>query len=259
MSSARSSARRSSPRWLCSPSQLRSVHSTISTAAADWRLDAQAGAGCSFRTRVIAEIGLAVAVVVLSANLTVASPPGPTRAIDLAPAVTADSSPTALALLVDRPGPNGFVARLAAPVAAGSIAELLLRRIDVDEGASRIRLTPEGDQGRQFAAGGALLAPDSQWDGTLVVTDAAGSELVRERFRFSFDATGLISGRRLPDIDPLILVALALVAAAVIGLTFGLAGGRLPRTNAAASRGALVVGGVVGGLLGLGMLIVGPH
>jgi hypothetical protein len=70
---------------------------------------------------------------------------------------------------------------------------------------------------------------------------------------------GISEGRKLPPLDPVLIVGVLLVCLGLAGLAFGLAGGKLPRAAAGASRYAMIGGGAVGGLLGLVILSGGPR
>ena len=63
------------------------------------------------------------------------------------------------------------------------------------------------------------------------------------------------AGRQAPPIDPGVLLALLLIAAGIVGAVYALAGGRLPRTEAGASRIALIAGGITGSLVGTLILV----
>ena len=227
-----------------------------------------------FRARIIVEAGLALGVVMLTANLTSGSPSAESDAIPISPAVS--SAPTgasreAFAIEPGRPGPNRYIVQLDPPPATGSTVVLVLQRLDQDLGTADVSLRPAtgtaraadgtgaAGPGALYIADGGQLAPDSDWDAAVVVSTAAGTEVARQRFTFSLDLDGISQGRDLPPIDPALAVAILLIGMAVIGGAFGVAGGRLPRTDAAASRAALLAGSAISGVLGLAILSGGPR
>lgn len=227
------------------------------------------------RRRVIAEAALAGLVVLLAANLTSGSAPAGARAIEITPTIAGgDAAGARLAVQPGRPGPNRAIAELDSPQAV--TAELILRRLDADTGSTRIALHPETASGQhgahapgapdaaadvvvasRFLADGVALPADSRWDATVVLTDAAGTELSRQRFRFSLGDRGIVDGAASPIIDPLWLVPVGLLGLGLLGLSYWLGGGTLPRTEPGASRVALIAGGTTSVALGLVMLVAG--
>ena len=220
-----------------------------------------------FRTRIFLEAGFAVAVVGLAANVTSGSPSAEGRPIEISQAVST-ATPGAVNLQFGvqpgRPGPNRYLARLDAPPPAGATVELDLQRLDQSIGESRIPLRPDpvstfGPPGTVFLADGGQLGDGTRWDASIVVSDATGAEIGRRRFTFGVGPDGIVEGRALPPVDPVLVVGIALLGLGIAGLAFGLAGGRLPRATPFASRLAMVSGGTIGGLLGLAILSGGPR
>lgn len=220
-----------------------------------------------FVQRVSAEAVLGVAIVVATALLASGSPPAGIRPVELAPAAaTAAASSGGVASDVAglgvqpaRPGPNRFTARLDDEPPPGARAELRLQRLDVDEGTTVLELVRAEGTDAVYGTAGGDLPRDSRWDATVVVHDANGLELGRSRFAFALDATAVSEGRLLPPIDPALAVAIALIALGVLALSYALAGGRLPRTDAAASRVSMLAGGAAAMVVGTIMTFGGPR
>jgi hypothetical protein len=219
-----------------------------------------------FRTRIFLEAGFAVAVVGLAANLTSGSPTAEGRPIEISQAVSSGapgSLDAALGVQPGRPGPNRYLVRLSAAPAPGSTVELELQRLDQDLGQARLPLRPLtstfGPTGQVFVADGGQISDDSRWDATVIVSAADGTELARRRFAFGLEGGEIAQGRALPPLDPALFAGIALVGLGVAAVAFGLAGGRLPRAAAGASRLAMVGGGAIGGIVGAVILSGGPR
>jgi copper transport protein len=215
--------------------------------------------------RLAVEAALAFAVIVATANLTSGSPPGEGQPLAIAPAVTSATStvPAALALQPAAPGPNQAWVGFPDSPPSGSKVSLVLQRLDADQGTSTIGLaaTPAvtGAPGpATYTASGLLLSPDSRWDATVVVRDAAGHESGRQRFTFAFDSTALSAGRQTSPLDPGLIVGILLLTAAVVGLGFWIGGGRPPLVEPRLGRQVLAVGSALGGVLGV-LVLVGPR
>jgi putative copper export protein len=212
--------------------------------------------------RVLLELGLAVGVVVVTANLTSGSPSWENRPIAIAPAAsTGAQAAIDFAVQPGRPGPNRFIAAAGGkPTPPGTTVTLLLQRLDSGSAPARIALRPTTDPsaGIVYAADGGLLVAGGSWDATVSVTDDAGTEVGRRRFTFSVDAGGVSAGRALPPIDPALAVGLLLAVGGLFGLAFGSAGGSIPRTPAAWSRRVLVTGSGVGTAIGAIIIAGGP-
>ena len=213
------------------------------------------------RRRLGAEALLAIAVVVATANLASGSPPGSSRPVAIAPAASAvqATETIALALQPGRPGPNRYEVAIVPAPAEGAQVELQLDRLDQATGSGRVTLRAAGttDGAGRFVSNAGALPAESTWDASVIVRDASGAEVSRQRFSFGLDATGVASGRAAPAIDPGLLVALALVALGVLGLAYLVGGGHLPRVEPAASRVALAVGSPVAAVLGVVLLVGG--
>ena len=102
----------------------------------------------------------------------------------------------------------------------------------------------------EWSADAVVLPPDSQWDTSVRIVSATGTELSRQRFAFTMDAEGIADGALQPLITPAIGVAVVLLIGGALGLGLGLGGMALPRCEPLASRVALVGGGVAAVLLG---------
>jgi methionine-rich copper-binding protein CopC/putative copper export protein len=229
--------------------------------------------------RVLGEAAIAALVVVATANLTAGSPPAEGRPVAIAPAAgTVLGGPVRLALTPGAPGVNAVSVDLTDAPPEDATVELVLQRLDQAIGTTRLPLiavdefgnpvaghgehgghggTGEGGPARHIA-NGAQLPDGSRWDASVVVTGADGTELARRRFTFAMGPDGVAEGRELPPLDPVLALAALLLGAGVLALAFRLGGGRLPLTNEAASRVALVGGAVVSLLLGLALLVAGP-
>jgi len=211
-----------------------------------------------FHGRVRVEATLGLLIVGLSAVLVSGSPPGTNAPIWIDPAAsTARSVAGALALEPGLPGPNRLLVQLETAVPDGGGVEVRLVRLDGSAGPSTIHLRPSQGE-RDFVADGVVLAPDSRWDAALVVRDAASTEVGRARFVWTLGAAGISEGRSTPIVDPALLAALLLLAAATFGIAFTVAGGRLPLVHPTVGRQTLIAGGTVGAALGLVLLLGGP-
>ena len=111
----------------------------------------------------------------------------------------------------------------------------------------------------EWTADAVVLPADSQWDTSVRIVSATGTELSRQRFAFSMDDDRIANGALEPLITPAIGVAVLLLVGGALGLGLGLGGMALPRCEPIASRVALVGGGVsavvLGALIGGGQLL----
>jgi len=214
--------------------------------------------------RLLLELCLGVAVVVIAANLTSGSPSGTDRPVAISPAgaAAAASGQPSFAIQPGRPGPNRYVVILPAAPDAGSIVSLDLARVDGRAGSSTLVLAadPADATGRTQVANLGGVPADSSWQATVLVTDPAGTQVTKAAFDFAFDSDGLSAGRATPPIDPLVIVALVLLLGSLVAAGLSLAGRSLPRTLPATSRVAVLGGSLVGGVLGVAILVGGtPH
>jgi putative copper export protein/methionine-rich copper-binding protein CopC len=211
--------------------------------------------------RLVAELVAGFAVLTIAANLTSGSPTALDRPVGIEPAAStaASGAELSLDLYPGRAGPNRFVTMGPAVETPGVVVEMVLQRLDAEEGTSRITMRPEPVAAAPRFVADASLAESSRWDATIVTTDPVGTETGRQRFVFALDAAGVSEGRSVPPVDPAMLLAVLLLALGIAGLAFGLAGGVLPRTLPDASRPALIGAGTIGTLLGLAILVgAGP-
>jgi hypothetical protein len=166
-----------------------------------------------------------------------------------------------------RPGINRVVVTTIDAMAGSAAMELGLDNV-LEGTSTRVPLELEGMTGMDHTGGGmgmshqtddgtidwiadALVLPTgSQWDTSVRVLGADGTELSRQRFAFGLDADGIDEGQVRSLLDPVLGVAVILLVGGALGLGLGLGGARLPRCEAAASRLALVTGGTVAALLG---------
>ncbi|MEA2623294.1 MAG: copper transport protein [Chloroflexota bacterium] len=214
------------------------------------------GGPFGFKRRILAEAALAIAVVGASGLLASGSPPGGVRPVGVQPAVSSAGQElgATLAILPGHAGPNQLIVD-GVTVPETDTLVLILQRLDQDLGTTRIPLRV-GAAGNAVASGVPL--PDgSRWDASLAVVEPSGAEAGRSRFVFGIGANGLTEGEQVPPVDPTIAVAGVLLLGAVLSLSFGLAGGTLPRTDRRWSRIGLVSGGGVAAVLGVAMLIGG--
>jgi hypothetical protein len=239
--------------------------------------------GSTLRGRLMAEALLVIAVVAVTANLASASPPAEGRPVAITPAAgQVQVGEASLALAPGRVGVNAVAVTFDQAPAPGASVELLVGRIDADIGQSVLPLTPvhedeapmhampsmagmdmNMDHGAlgpttSYAATGLSLPANSRWTVSVVVHDAAGTnELVREQFDWRMDAASVAVGRATLPIDPALAIAVILMGAGLLGLTYWLGGGVLPRCDEAVSRLVLPAGGAVSALLGVAILLGG--
>jgi copper transport protein len=214
----------------------------------------------SLRGRLLVETALACGVVAATGNLASGSPPAQVRPIPIAPAASAIgvSPGYALGIQPGRPGGNRFVVTEVAAPPHGTV-ELIVQRLDVDTGVSRVGLRPVSTAGSTaYVAEGGRLPASSSWDVTVAVSDHEGREVTRQRFTFALDAVRISSGRATPPIDPQVALALMLIVVAIVSATYALAGGTLARCDARASRQALLVGSICAGSVGIVIVTGGP-
>lgn len=219
-----------------------------------------------FGRRVTLEASLALAILALTANLSVRAPTTQAAPVAIAPAVSAGETDagTRLSISPGRPGPNRFGAALATGVGHHSHVELTLQRLDQDTGVSRIALHPESETTdgaggvTGWAADGGLLPAGSSWDATVVVHGDDGTEVSRQRFAFALDAAQVSEGRSEPPIDPGVLVTMGLIGLGVLGAAYALDGGSPPLTDPRIGRLALLGGGAVAVVAGVLMFFGAP-
>jgi copper transport protein len=207
--------------------------------------------------RLLLELCLAVAVVVIAANLTSGSPTGTDRPVAISPSGAGSSGQVGFAIQPGRPGPNRYVVTL--PSAPGLAINLDLARLDGGTGSLTIPLVtdPADPTGRTEDANVAEVSAESTWQATVATSAANGTEIARATFDFAFDDQGLSAGRSTPSIDPLVIVALVLLLGSLLGAGLSLAGRSLPRTLPATSRLAVIGGSIVGAVLGVAILVGG--
>ena len=153
--------------------------------------------------RVAVEAILAFAILVLTANLTSDSPTADGRPIAITPVpTTAGATVDAeLALQPALPGPNQLWVGLAQAPPSGATVSVVLQRLDSSTGTSTIPMSPTTgvpgvDGAAVYTASGLLVTPDSEWDASVIVSSAAGTEIGRARFDYAFDANTLSAGNR---------------------------------------------------------------
>ncbi|HEY7132109.1 MAG TPA: hypothetical protein VH440_07640, partial [Candidatus Limnocylindrales bacterium] len=232
---------------------------TASALVIGWLNYRSAGRDRRFGGRVVGEAALAVAIVVVTGFLASGSPPGPAAPIQIARASSTalDAGDAELEISPGRPGPTQFTVVLSTAPADGATVELDLNRLD-QPAETRLPLRPSADRLTWMAPGG-LLPADSRFDAAAIVRDGAGAEQSRTRFAFALDDETIVSGRAEPPLDPIVLVALALLLAAIAAGGFLLARRALPGSDWRSGRVALLAGGVTSLALGLLVLVGGPR
>jgi copper transport protein len=207
------------------------------------------------------EAGLAVVVLLVTALLSTTTPTDEARGVAVEPVPDAFGQVipgVAMEIVPGRAGVNRFLVETTDAVGSASLQLVLeLNRLDAAT-TTRIPLAHAvGDHGSggsaRWAADAQTLPPGSAWDASVLVMSDTGAVLSRQRFAFALDDAGVNDGQVVNLVDPGTVVAVLLVVAGMLGLGLGLGGGRIPRTDAAASRIALLVGGAVAALLGLGI------
>ena len=224
------------------------------------------------RTRLAIEAGLAAAVLLVTATLATTPPVDEVGGVAIAPVPDAFGATTpgmTMSLAPGRPGVNRVVVTTTDAMAmiSGGL-ELVLDRVDAGT-TTRVPLTlaPDAMAGHEgmddrgaeprrsdspvdWTADAVVLPPDSRWDMSVVAVGTEGAELARQRFSFSLSDTGVAEGMISSIATPATAVAAMLLVGGALGIGLGLGGGRLPRTDPAASRMALRVGGVTAVVLG---------
>ncbi len=215
--------------------------------------------------RVAVEAALAFAILVLTANLTSGSPTAEGRPIAITPVPTTAGTTIDAEFAVQpaQPGPNQLWVGLTKAPPAGATVSIVIQRLDATEGTSTLKLVPAtavpGVSGAAvYTASGVSLAPNSEWDASVILTGADGTEVGRARFDYALGQDDLTAGAQIPLLDPALLVAIVLLAGGVIGFAFVLGGGRPPLVETGIGRRVLAVGSVVGGALGV-LILVGPR
>lgn len=215
--------------------------------------------------RVAVEAALAFAILVLTANLTSGSPTGEGRPIAITPVPTTAGTTIDAEFAVQPavPGPNQLWVGLTNAPPAGATVSIVIQRLDATQGTSTIKLSPaaavSGVGGvAVYTASGVLLAPDSEWDASVILTGTDGTEIGRARFDYAFGQDDLTAGAQIPLLDPALLVAIALLAGGVVGFAFWIGGGRPPLVETGVGRRVLAVGSLLGGALGV-LILVGPR
>lgn len=241
-----------------------------------------------FRLRLGAEFGLGLAAIAVAANLASATPPAEGRPIAIAPASGQPEGDASLALAPGVTGVNTVRVEFATAPQPGSAVELLLDRGDVDIGQSVLPLHPVDEQGVQiahsmpsgspggvpaaspsaehgaavtstrYAASGLDLPAYSRWHAALIVREPTGAEVRRRGFAWTMSATVPVEGRVVPLVDPPLAIAVGLLAAALLGASYWIGGGRIPRTNPEVSRVALPSGAVLAAVTAAAILLAGP-
>jgi putative copper export protein len=207
------------------------------------------------------EAFLAAVAIVVTASLVAIPPPGPGRPIELAPSAPAVDRESAVRLAIGpgRPGPNRFTA-----VASGDGEPVSLRLVrDAGDRALEVpfRNRP-GDADPDIRIADVLDLPAGSWQATVLVAPAeapgSGAALPGGAFAFVLASEGITVGRASPPLDVGLLIGLLLIGGGISAVTWGRLRGRLPRTDPAAARIALVGGGLTAIVAGLLIVLLGP-
>ncbi len=213
--------------------------------------------------RVRVEATMVVVVVGLTALLASGSPPGGSRPVAIARAASSAVVPAdaSLALQPARSGPVRILVETPASEGAdGARPELVIQRVDVDQGLARPPLRRLAASGPSTWVADTVLPPGtSSWDATVLFRTSAGEEVGRDRFTFALDSAGLTQGGRTSPVDVPAVVALLLLGLALGAMTAVIAGFAPPRTEPRTGRAALVAGAAVAAPLAVILLVAsGP-
>jgi copper transport protein len=220
--------------------------------------DLKLGGGIS--RRIVLEAGIAAVVVVATASLTSGDPPALTRPVAIVP--TSSDRLVSLSIAPGRSGPNLIL--VSGPVPVGAVVELrpmagsgqatsaVLGVLDALPGAAaaRVRALPGGH------VGATLAIPAGRWEAAVALT-GGGTPLAR--FGFALDTTGVTEGRDAPRVPPPLLAGIGLVLLALLAAAFLARGLVPPLVERHAGRVSLAAFTLVGGVLGVAILTVGPR
>jgi copper transport protein len=221
------------------------------------------------RPRLLTEAGLALAVLAATALLSTTAP-GVTRGIALQPRPSASGEVLpfiSLAIAPGRPGVNQLAVTI-----SGDIGDLPLDLVlansetgnesrislagsrpgtaPVDHTAHTAPAAPSSGLTR-YVAGALAMQADTHWDASVVIGTGAGGDLYRQRFTFAIGESGLAEGAAGSLADGALVAGLLLAVGGLLALGLGLGGMVLPRTEATASRVALLGGGAAAAVTGL--------
>ena len=219
--------------------------------------DLPLGGGLS--RRIVLEAGIAAVVIVATASLTSGDPPALTRPVGIVPAGSDEL--VSLSVAPGRTGPNLVV--VSGPVPVGATIELtplagaepavraVLGSLDPLPGAAaaRVRGLPGGH------VGAALTVPAGRWEAAVVLPNG-GAPVAR--FRFALDGTGVTEGREAPPVPPPLLAGIGLVVSALLAAALVARGLVPPLVDRRAGRVSLAAFSLVGGVLGVAILTLGP-
>ena len=223
-----------------------------------------------FPTRVGLESMAAAAVLVFAAALA-ATPPSEGQGVEIEPIPDAFGNVApdmAMEIVPGRPGVNRLVVTATDALISLDLS-VTLDQLDAGT-SSTVPLVPRGLEGMggmvgmdhnamatrnddgtiDWTADAIVLPAGSSWDATVEATSSSGAELTRQRFGFALDEGGISEGEVTNLLNPGAAIGLLLLVGGAIGLGLGLGGFVLPRCEAAASRLALLGGGITGVVLG---------
>ena len=219
--------------------------------------DLRIGGGLS--RRIVLEAAIAATVIVATASLTATDPPALTRAVPIA--TTDGGGSVTLSLAPGRAGANLVIVEGPVPVGArielralegASATGVALASLDGLPGtAAAFARTEPGNH-----LGATATIPAGRWQAS-VLPDGTGPPI--GQFAFTLDATGLTDGRRLPPLPPPLLAGAGLLLLAALAAAAAARGITVPLIEPATGRASLAAFSVVGGLLGIAMLTLGPR
>ena len=225
------------------------------------------------RSRLFAEAGLGVAVLVVTALLSTTSPAaGRGTALQPVPSALGQvQQAIGLSVLPARPGVNQLAVDM-----RGTIGDLplflILDRLDTG-GQTSVQLAGQvagsgtvdhtqhsapgtGPNGTDRYIADALVLPSgSRWDASVVIGDGTGGELIRQRFTFAMGEDGIVAGVASSLADGGLAAGILLLFGGMVALGLGLGRLTLPRTEAVASRIALLGGGTLAALTGIALTV----
>jgi hypothetical protein len=152
-----------------------------------------------------------------------------------------------------RPGPNRFVAEPGGGASTGVPESLRL----IDEAGEVVAEAPFRPMSGAAVTYSTDAVPISvgPWRADVVV---AGGVTPPAVYLFVMGPEGVSEGRATPPIDLGLVVGLILIVTGLFAVALARAGRTLPRTEPIASRIALTGGGLVGLVIGLMIVFLGP-
>jgi copper transport protein len=220
----------------------------------------------AMRTRLGVETAAIAGVLLASAVLAITPPAEEAGGVAIEPIPDAFGLMTpgmAMEVAPGRPGVNRIIVTTTDALAMSAELELSLDRLDTGS-TTRVVLRPEGDHpgmdhggtdhggmttpaadgSARWSADALILPAGSAWDTTVrVLLPGTDREVDRQRYAFTLDGGGIATGARRTLLDPATIAGGLLLLGGGLAVGLGLGGVRLPRTEAVASRVALLGGG----------------